>query len=656
MELLYYGKNVDECLERASKELNISKEKINYKLVKKNVLFKKSTVIKVKMNKENSLKKQTDNLLGNIDENKKEPQEEKVENKFGIQVKNGKIQVISDGDIEKKFTIRTCKGIDLYINGQLAAIGNSYNILSSDEIKYIPQRTNSERKLSLKVSNDHMIVYGKAEYIPEYSYKLIDTDIKSNMMLKAKKTAVAEGEKYKVEEIVAELKKLNVSFGILYDEIIKLCNGEYEEEIVIAKGLKPVNDIPDVIKLFFENKNKNKSIDDNEKIDYRNRYSFTCVEKNEVLAERIPGKLGQDGKDVYGKNIKRNTVRNKPFKTGKGCKIENNKVIATEKGMPIVQNGTFSVNPVYSVKNVNMKTGNINFGGNIEVNGSVEEGMEVSCKGILTIRKDVTSAKIKSNGNIEIFGNTIDSKVLAGGYDIDKKNYSDMLKEYNEELEGLLLSLDKMTASAQGRKIGELMKILIDNRYKDIPKMSLNILTSSFKTGIQNEDILDFIRNKMIGLNAFKIETMEELYEFKELINNEVEYLESQCEVPVDVKAAYIQNSNIVCTGKINISGKGSYISSLRAFDSIVCTNSASVIRGGVISAKKRLKLSNVGSEAGVVTKLQVDEDGVIEVDKAYNGTVFCFGRRQKILTESGKNIKAYLDDDNCIQIEKLKL
>ena len=656
MELLYYGKDVDECLERASKELNISKDKISYKLIKKNVLFKKSTVIKVKINRENSLKKQEENLIESIEENIQESKEMLEKKECGIKVIDGEIQLVSDEDIEKKFTIRTCKGIDLYINGQLCSTGKPYDILSTDEIKYIPKKTKSERKLSLKVSNDHMIVYGKAEYIPEYSYKLMDSETKNTLTLKAKKTVISECEKYKIEEIVAELKKLNVSYGILYDEIIKLCNGEYEEEIIVAKGLKPINDIPDEIKIFFENSNKNKSIDDNEKIDYRNRYSFTCVEKEEVLAERIPGKIGQDGKDVYGKNIKRQTVRNQPFKAGKGCKFENNKIIATEKGMPVVQNGSFSVNLVYSVKNVNMKTGNINFGGNIEVNGSVEDGMEVACKGILTVRKDVTSAKIKSNGNIEILGNTIDSTVLAGGYDIDKKNYSDILKEYNDELEGLILSLDKIIATAKDRKIGELMKILIDNRYKDIPKMSLNVLTFSFKTGIQNEDILDFIRNKMIGLNAFKIENMEELHEFKELINNELDYLNTECEIPVDVKAAYIQNSNIVCTGKIIISGKGSYISSLRAFDSIECTNPASVIRGGVISAKKHIKLTNVGSEAGVVTKLQVDEKGIIEVDKAYNGTVFCFGHRQKILTESSRNIKAYLGDDNIIQIEKLKL
>ena len=34
MNLIFSGKSLDECLENASKELNITKEKIDYKIVK----------------------------------------------------------------------------------------------------------------------------------------------------------------------------------------------------------------------------------------------------------------------------------------------------------------------------------------------------------------------------------------------------------------------------------------------------------------------------------------------------------------------------------------------------------------------------------------------------------------------------------------------
>lgn len=653
MELLYYGKDVNECLERAAKELNISKSEINYKVVKKSRLLRKDAAIKVKINQDNNEKK-NDNLISDNNENIV-VEKEQEENLCGIAVKNKEIIIIPSDNAEEKFSIRTCKGINLFINNVLCNKGEIYNISQYDEIRYTSEKTDSDRRLSIRISNDKMSVYGKAEYIPEYSYELKDSQVKKNINLKSERVVVNESDKYKVDDVVAELKKLKVSYGILYDEIIKLCEGTSETEIIIAKGKKPIDDVPDKINIFFDN-NVIKKVDENETIDYRNRYSFTCVEKNEVIAERIPGKTGENGQDVFGKVVKRNIIRNKPFKAGKGCNLEENKICASDKGMPSVQNGIFTVNPIYTVKDVNMKTGNINFGGNVEVNGSVTEGMEVSCKGMLVIKKDVSSAKIKANNNIEVNGNIINSTVLAGGYDIEKKTYLDMLKDYYEGIDGLVLSLDKMTQTDKSRKIGQLMQILIDNRYKEIPKMSLEILTYNLKSGIRNEDILNFIRNKMIGLNAFKIESMTELYDFRNLVHDELDYLGDECEIPVDVKASYIQNSNIVCTGNILVEGKGSYVSSLRAFDTIEFTNPASVVRGGVLSSKKSLKLMNVGSEGGVITKLQVDEKGVIEAKTAYNGTIFCFGHRQKMLSESGRNVKAFLGEDRQIVIEKLKL
>ena len=68
MELLYYGKDVNECLERAAKELNISKSEINYKVVKKSRLLRKDAAIKVKINQDNNEKK-NDNLISDNYEN-----------------------------------------------------------------------------------------------------------------------------------------------------------------------------------------------------------------------------------------------------------------------------------------------------------------------------------------------------------------------------------------------------------------------------------------------------------------------------------------------------------------------------------------------------------------------------------------------------------
>lgn len=60
-----------------------------------------------------------------------------------------------------------------------------------------------------------------------------------------------------------------------------------------------------------------------------------------------------------------------------------------------------------------------------------------------------------------------------------------------------------------------------------------------------------------------------------------------------------------------------------------------------------------MGSSAGVSTILRVSKNGEIEADVAYQNTVFCFEERQYILEAHSKSIKAYLDKDGEIVVEK---
>ena len=61
-------------------------------------------------------------------------------------------------------------------------------------------------------------------------------------------------------------------------------------------------------------------------------------------------------------------------KTGEGCKLENNNIIATTEGKPALKANTFTVNKLYKVDQVDLKSGNIDFVGNVEVVGAVSEG------------------------------------------------------------------------------------------------------------------------------------------------------------------------------------------------------------------------------------------------------------------------------------------
>lgn len=663
MNILFYGQDVNECLNSASSELGLEKKDINYRVIKKAGLFNKTVTIEVKAdfnnNKEKLRKQQSPQSARQYEKHEEELLKLIDESESGVIVKDGKIIILENPLKNDKITIRSCRGIDLYINNVKCDIGKVYNVTASDNIDYISKIIEPQRQLSIRKSDDNLTVYAKVKYTPEYIYKLKDKNLTKEMTLRAIKIEGRPAEKYTVNDIVSELKILKVSYGISYDNILKLCTtGSGDDELIIANGTAPVDDIPDEIKILFDTEEKTNLISNDEKVkvDYRNIKAISNVEEGALIAEKISGKPGEDGIDIYGNVIKRNIVRNKPIKAGKGCKLEEGKVIAVKKGRPTVQNGMFTVNSTYSVGNVNMKSGNINFVGDVEVNGCIEEGMEVSCKGSISVRNDIASAKAKANGNIIVNRNIINSLVIAGGYDAEKKVYLDSLNTFYEEFQALLTSMERILIKAPNKRAGELLKILIEQRYKLIPQMALEILTYNLTLGIKNSEILDFIRNKIMGINAFNIVSINELYDFEKIIKDEIEYLGDECEIPVNIKAYYVQNSNIVCTGSILIDGPGSYISNLRAFDTIEFTDVDSVVRGGILSTKKYLKLKNVGSEAGVITKLKVDEDGVIEADIIHHGVILYFGKRRRMLSESGRHVKAYVDKNREIQIEMLKL
>ncbi|MBE6072267.1 MAG: DUF342 domain-containing protein [Clostridium butyricum] len=661
MDLLFYGKNLDDCLEQASKELNIPIKDLKYKVLKNSGLFNRTTEIKVTVDKVNNEVNDIDNqtlndnsglnstfLSSNVSDDTSE---------YGIKVEDKKIIVYGNPDNTEKFTIRSCDGINLKINNMPCQSKIPYPVYVNDIVEYTTTTVESHRKMDIRISEDKMSVYATIEYTPEYTYELKDASLSKDLVLRARKKPGTYPKKYTTKELKTALYDLKVRIGIIEEVLDEVCEGTVGAEILVAKGIPQKDDEEDEIKILFNQEEKNHiEADSKEKIDYRNINNLSNVKKGEVLAIKIPGMVGENGSDVFGTTIPKKTLRSKPFKATKGCTLQENKVIATKAGRPSHQNGIFVVNDVYSVNDVDLNTGNINFVGDVEINNNINDGMKVHAKGRLLVRKNITFATASANGPITVNGSIINSNVLAGGYDVEKKIYLENLNKYHIELVGLISALELLIEKSPDRNVGELIKILMDKRFKNITKISMSILTFNISAGIQKSEILDFIRNKLMGLNTFNIKSINELKYFKELVEEEIEIANDALEIPIDISLSYCQNSNIVATGSIFITGKGEYTSKLKAFDTIEFTKDKAVARGGTLNARKCIKLKTVGSDAGVITTLEVEKDGIITADIAYSNTVFCFGSKKKILEVSGKNVKAYVDKDGEIIIEKFVL
>ncbi|MDO5517532.1 MAG: FapA family protein [Clostridium sp.] len=571
----------------------------------------------------------------------------------GVRVKDRVIEIRGSGNITP------CRGIDLYINDNICSSLVSYKVNENDKIEYKILQSDEVREVYVEASKDKMQGFVSIQYKGKGDIILKDTSWSDNLFLKCDTTSDDAVEKYNMFDVKDILKKNNIVKGIDEEKLKRACeNGTKGQYIEVAHGREPVDDIPSTLKILFDIGQKDIEIDSTiQKIDYKNVYSIVNVEAGDVLAEIIPRVDGSNGFDVSGEEIKRKIAANRPIKVGGGCKIENNKIIAAKNGRPSSKNGVISVNSIYKVDNVDIKSGNIKFIGDVEVDNGVSEGMAINAGNSVLINKDIESAAISAGGEINIKGNILKSKVTTGQIDVDKKLYVDNLKKLSSEIKTMLeCSEELMQRTNMEMSFTEVAKVLIENKFRNIPKLSSSIIGQSFTLEVEDHEIMSFMKNKIIGINISNIKDEQELIDFEDMLKNEIDFYEDDMIIQSDINISYCQDSLIKSTGRIVVTGKGTYVSDIIALNEVEFVHKDAVARGGKISSLKSVMLGTVGSPAGVRTVVAVPENGVITAETAYVNTQFCFGKKSKILDSDCRNVKAYIDEFGDIEIENLKL
>lgn len=655
MGMQFSGSSVEECIKKACKQYNVKENNLKYKITKdEKHLFKHKVEIEVieeiiqahqNRNVEVSTEKEKDMDKGSFIN-------------AGARVKNGIIEVKDFPDDVSIITIEPCEGVILYVNGDKCSFKTP--VSENDKIEYEFLQNDGSREVNIGITTDKLQAYVSIKYSPQNEYELADCEFTKELKLKVHKKGEKLPPKYETNELKQLLYDKGIRSGILEDELKKVCETEENvTEHIIAKGVPAVDDIPDQIKLYFSDTNELVDYDTNDiKVDYRYRYMISNVKSGDVIAELIPGKQGKNGMSVLGIEIKRKPSKNIVLKAGKNCVLKGNKIIASVEGKPSIKGSVVSVNQVYRCEEVDLKSGNIDFVGNVEISKSVDEGMEVIAGQEVIVGKNVESACIKSGGQVTVSGNVISSTVISGADNVEIKIHKDNLIEYMEYINQMAASAEQLKDHNmfEQSRYGEIIKLLIENKFKNIPNLSKKILKYNSENDEQNSDISRFILNKMTGLGPLKIKNNEELYEIVHKIQEEIENLEVCAPNSADISISYAQGSTIEASGNVFITGKGQYTSNITALNNIEFTSEKAVCRGGILTAGNEIRLKTVGSVAGVNTILKVPKNGKITADIAYSNTTFCFGEKQMLLEASSKEVNAYVDKTGEIIIDKFVL
>ena len=223
------------------------------------------------------------------------------------------------------------------------------------------------------------------------------------------------------EALLAALAEKQIEHGIIDSAVQKLAQRPiFNIRIKVAEATAPVDGKDGVVKLFVKKDADYKpEYSEDETVDYKNLDYFQMAQKGQVLCEIEKETAGIAGKDLYGQPIPAYKGRKPQVPAGKNTSLneDESKLIADCDGI-IKFVSTINIDEMMHIRsNIDFSTGNINFPGDVTIDGDVSSGFSVKAGGNLIIKGVVEDAVIESAGNLVIakgiYGGTA-GEVIAG--------------------------------------------------------------------------------------------------------------------------------------------------------------------------------------------------------------------------------------------------
>jgi len=245
-----------------------------------------------------------------------------------------------------------------------------------------------------------------------------------------------------VDDILCNLYERGIIFGIDEDKIKKIVQNKiFLEREVIAQGIEPV--YGDDAQIVFEVDTEVSSeplIREDGSVDFRQMNLLKTVEKDQLLAVKIPATKGVDGKDVMG-NIIDSTGKDKNLPKGKFTYIsEDGLSLYAETGGRIVrEKDRLNIENILAITgDIDFSTGNIEFGGDIAISGDILTGFRVQSDGDIRVRGVIEGAEVISRKGSIIIGRGVvgqDKARLLAAEDVVAEFINEALVEAGKDVE-----------------------------------------------------------------------------------------------------------------------------------------------------------------------------------------------------------------------------
>lgn len=206
------------------------------------------------------------------------------------------------------------------------------------------------------------------------------------------------------------LAEKNISYGVSEDSIREaLEEKNWGYKILVVEGRAPVNgkDAKLIYKFPLPSERIGPKVDEKGNVNYHDLGLIHNVKMGELLVEKIPGDDGTPGISVLGTEI--------PAKKGKDIRLPRGSntvadedelnLYATIDGHVTVVDSKVIVNPVLTISgDVDYSTGDIDFVGNVCINGNINSGFKVNSGGDVEVNGFIEGAEVTAAGSILVRG------------------------------------------------------------------------------------------------------------------------------------------------------------------------------------------------------------------------------------------------------------
>nr|WP_275442021.1 FapA family protein [Pseudoalteromonas sp. CnMc7-15] len=181
----------------------------------------------------------------------------------------------------------------------------------------------------------------------------------------------------------------------------------------LARGRLPVDGQPSELvkqtQTLKDRINKPKRREDGT-VDMRDFGKLASVQPGTVLMIQKPATPGKEGFTVTGDVLEAKPGEQLSLIPGEGTELNPDNPLelrATVSGVPVESPNGMRVDDIFTIKEVNVKSGHIDFDGSVVITHNVEPGMRVTAKGEISVLGTVESGILNATGDITIKQGTI---------------------------------------------------------------------------------------------------------------------------------------------------------------------------------------------------------------------------------------------------------